>query len=335
MHTESLPPTDREPTATSRSSRSTFPCDLALRASLLAFRDDSQGRWNNSTISRQIGYSPRVVSDYCAPDGNKYDGDTPAVERAIKEFLRDQRLISDTNVETIQTEITRKIEAAIEDIRTARRIGVIIGDPGIGKTRALALYCRTHELAISFSAWEGECSKTAVADLLFHAADVANLKRGDNKIKVLAEKLNQSGRVIIADDAHKLSPHALQLLYDFRDRAGSPIVLIGDTRLLAKLESDKQRLRRTGAVTYLKIKDPVPLIEHHIDALLPKNHHDERKEIIQLCQQLAKQEGLFGSIQMELSLAARIKTAKPDLSWLVAIQSAHKRLIRKTPLMTN
>jgi hypothetical protein len=176
-----------------RSTRSTYDCDLALRASLLAFRDDSAGHWSNATIAKETGYSTRVVADYLNPDGNKYDGDTKAVEKRIREFLRDRKLVSDSNVETVDCDIAQQICAAIEDIRTARRIGVIIGPPGIGKSRGIKLYCcgdggecRQHEAAIAFTVWEGECNKTAVANLLFKAADVLQSRKHDNKIKALA-----------------------------------------------------------------------------------------------------------------------------------------------------
>ena len=330
MHNDSLPPSDRD------TARSTFPHDGEIRAQLIAFRDDSGGDWSNSAIAKRLGYSTRVISDYLAPAGNHYDGDTLAVEKKIKEFLRDRRMVSDSSVETIPCEISRKVESSLECIRTSLRIGVIIGEPGIGKTRAVKLYTDSHELAISFTAWEGACSKSALVDLLFSAANVARAKRGDNKIQLLADRLCDSGRLIIADDAHKLSPHALQLLYDFRDRARTPVALVGDDRLIAKLQSDRQRLRRTGEVTELEVKNSTPLIEHHIDQLLDaKSIREERSDIIALCKEIATRDGVFGSVQTELSLAVTIKTAKPDISWAEAIHSAHKRLIRKTPLTAN
>jgi hypothetical protein len=314
--------------------RQSYSCDEKLRAQLLAFRNAGGPRWSNAAIAAEIGYSVRVVADYLNPDGCKYDGGVLAAEKRIREFLRDQRLISDTSVETIECEVATQIAAAIEDIRTARRIGAIVGPPGIGKSRGIGLYCQTHELAISFTTWEGQCSKGAVTDLLWKTADVARIKPGENKAVKLAEKLSGSGRVIIPDDAHKLSAHALQLFYDFRDLAGTAIAFVGDERLLPKLEADGQRLRRTGVVYELKVRDPLPLIDHHIAELITtdKPSAKELESLRGLCKTIAQGAGMFGSVQMELSLAGRIKRAMPDLSWAEAVRHAHKRLIRSYSL---
>lgn len=310
----------------------TYPCDEELRARVRAFKDESAGEWNNSTIGAEVGYTNAVLSQYLSDDGNKYPGDTKKLERRLREWVRDRFLMLDSQIETVECEIAEQIENAIEDIRTAKRIGVIIGEPGIGKSRGLGWYCSTHERAILFSACTWERSLTSAAECLFRAADVARSKGSVlRSIKLLVEKMRGTSRPILVDDAHKLTRQALQLLYDFRDATGAPVVLLGDERLLAKLQDDAQRLRRTGLVFRLKVKDPVPLIKHHIRAIAPEVNGEER-QLIALCTEIAQAEGVFGSVQMELSLAARIKRGKPDWSWCECVRRAHKKLIRTREL---
>lgn len=332
MNTSSHPETEERGEPKPRVQRAVYTADEVLRAELRAFRDNSNGQWNNTSIGSDIGYSGVVVGDYLGEYGNKYAGDTRGVERKVREFLRDQRLLLDTSVETIECEIAKQVANAIEDIRTAKLIGVIIGAPGIGKSRGIDLYCRTHERAIPFRAWTGEKSLSAAEECLFKAADVARSKRGVNEAKTLAGKLAGSSRPIIADDAHKLTCAALQLFYDLRDKTGSPIVLAGDERLIAKLKNDPQRLRRTGTVHRLKIKEPMPLIEHHIKQIIP-DCNGELSALKALCKQIVEQPGHFGSVQMELCRAVRIKRAKADLSWCEAVRHAHRRLIRDYELV--
>jgi len=310
----------------------TYPCDEQLRQELLTLRDHASNEYSNSRIASQVGYSQAVISQYLNPVGNKYDGDTKKFESQVRQWLRDIRLQLDSSVETIDCEISRRISDAIEDIRTAKRIGVIIGAPGIGKSRGVDLYVQDHSLAIAFRVCSWHRNQRSVEDCLFKAADVGRLKRGENSMEILAEKLRGSTRPILVDDAHKASSPALQCLYDFRDATGMPVVLLGDDRLLAKLRNDPQRLRRTGIVTTLKIKNATPLIEHHVDALLPDRANGERKELLKLCDQIANSSGHFGSVQMELALAARIRKGDPDLSWCEAVKRAHKKLIRDTEL---
>ncbi|MDE2107059.1 MAG: AAA family ATPase [Patescibacteria group bacterium] len=296
-----------------------------MRAEVLALR--ANGAESNSSIAAAIGYSDAVISQYLSPDGNLYGGNTRAVEKKLREWLRDRRLEMDTSVSTISCDVAEQVANAIEDIRTAKRIGVGIGAPGIGKSRGIQLYCADHELAISFNVWAGACNKSALEDLLFEAADVARSKSGINSARVLADKLRGTSRPVIVDDAHKLTCPALQLLYDLRDQTGIPIALFGDDRLIAKLQNDGQRLRRTGIVYRLKIKDSAPLVEHHIRQLIP-DAGSEMSALKKLCAVVAEKTGHFGSVQMELALAVRLKKGNPDWSWCEAVRNAHRRLIR-------
>lgn len=323
------PPAD--PAERSVHAAKTFPCDEALRARVRAFRDESVGEWTNGTIGAEVGYTNAVLSQYLSDDGNKYNGDTRKLERRLREWVRDRFLMLDSQVPTIGSEIAQQIERAIEDIRTAKRAGVIIGAPGIGKSRGLAWYCATHERAIPFSAITWECNLSSAVDCLFRAADVARLSRGLNAAKILVERMRGTSRPILIDDAHKLTRQALQFFYDFRDATGAPVVFLGTEKLIAKLADDGQRLRRTGLVFRLKVKDPTPLIKHHIRALAP-DVGDEEKQLIELCREIAEAEGVFGSVQMELSLAARIKRGKPEWSWCECVRRAHKKLIRTREL---
>ncbi len=304
--------------------RKSFPCDETLRAQLMDFRLQKP-EWNNPAIAAEVGYNSAVISEYLNLDGNKYSGRVDRVERRIREFLRDQTLMLDTAVETILCEVAGQVSNAIEEIRTAKRIGVITGPPGIGKSRGTNLYCASHERAILFTACTWERNLNSAIECLLKAADVTRGK--NNPAKTISEKLKGSSRPILVDDAHKLTCAALQFFYDLRDATGSPIALIGDSRLEPKLASDGQRLRRTGVVFKLKIKNPKPLIEHHIRQLIP-DAGGEMKDLMKLCEQIVAHDGLFGSVQMELSLAVRLKKGNEEWSWCEAVRCAHQRLIR-------
>lgn len=304
-----------------------FPCDEKLRAELLAMRAENPALWTDRKLAEGTGYSSSVFFQYTRPDGNRYSGTVSAVEAKLREFIRDHRLMLDIDVPTIEWDGTSQITNAIEDIRTAKRIGVVIGAPGIGKSRGIDLYCQTHALAISLHAWAGECNKSAVAGCLFEAAGIDRGAKGENDAQTLARVLHNSSRPLLIDDAHKLTCQSLQLLYDLRDKTGLPIVLFGDDRLIAKLRNDPQRLRRTGIVYRLKLKDPGKLVDHHIQTLI-RDGLAELPQLRKLCLQIAAQAGHFGSVEMELKLAARLKQGAPDWTWTRAVEAAHTRLIR-------
>jgi DNA transposition AAA+ family ATPase len=327
-------PEPEERGETTAAARTTFPADESLRQELRLFRDNSGGEWTNAKIAQAIGYTPRVISDYLNAGGNKYDGDAREVEVKLREWLRDIQLELDSSVPVINCEIADQIEIAVENIRTSKGIGVIIGEPGIGKSCGIGIYSKRHTLAIAFTTRSWHRNTASMCNCLLEAADVTQTKSGLKAFELFVEKSRGMTRPILVDDAHKLTRGALQLLYDFRDATGAPIALFGDDRLLAKLKDDSQRLRRTSTVTRLKIRDPKPLIEHHIDSLVPDANGD-RDELRKLARQIVDKAGRFGSLQMELALAVRLKRGAPDWSWSMAVQAAHKKLIRDYEFTAN
>jgi DNA transposition AAA+ family ATPase len=311
----------------------TYPCNESLRAALRELRDGPNSEWSNGRIASEVGYTAGVISQYLNERGNQWRK-VSELETKIAAFLRDINLKLDTGIETIACDIASQINDAVEEIRTAKRAGAIIGAPGIGKSRGIDLYLVEHPQAIAFRVCAWERGQSDFAECLYTAADVGQHKRGLSGMKSLVEKLTGSNRPLLVDDAHKATRAALQLAYDFRDATGVPLVFLGDHRLIPKLKDDPQRLRRTGRVFTLKLKEPLPLIRHHIAALCP-GVNGEEKELVAICKTVAENAGHFGSLQMELSLAARIKQGKPDWGWCECVRRAHKKLIREYELTAN
>lgn len=330
-HPETDERTHTTTTEAAPAARKIFPCDEELRRRLAAFRDDSNGKFSNASIARKCGVNKAIVSQYLAEDGNLYPGDTQAQETLFREFLRDNWTFSDTGVTTIPTPVTEAIGFAIEDARRAHRLVVVLAEPGVGKTRGISLYVSEHKRAISFSAWEGQHTSTQIAHLLWDTAAVA---RGSatNRMDVLIDRLKDSDRVIIVDDAHNLSPSALRLLAQVRDRAGVGVVLAGVKPLEAKLYADAQLASRTEQVHRLSVTEPKKLVEHHLDQLLGDRVNGEREELLSLGVKIAQADGHFRSLQMDLTFARRTLKVKPDLEVIEAVKAAHRKMLRKTTL---
>lgn len=332
MHTASHPEKDEREAGIQPAM---YPCNKALRTQLLALRGMPGSEWSNAKIASEVGYSAGAISLYLSALGNQWKQVTE-LERNIAAFLRDRQLKLDSGVETIKCDIADQIADAIEEIRTAKRAGVIVGAPGLGKTRGLDLYLQSHPNAIAFRVCAWERGQADFAECLYSAADVGQHKRGLSGMKALAEKLKGSGRPVLIDDGHKATRAALQLAFDFRDATGVPLVFLGDERIIPKLKDDAQRLRRTGLVfrLQLQLKESTALIKHHIAALCP-DVNGEEKELLRLCETVALHAGHFGSLQMQLSQAARLKLGKPEWSWCDCVKRAHKALIRDYALSAN
>lgn len=311
--------------------RTVYPADEELRGRLREFIESSGGRITQASVARDCGVSRGLLSQYLAPEGNLYNGDTAAQETLFREFLRDNWTLSDTGVTTVETPVVKQVEAAIEDARVAGRLVIIIGEPGIGKSRAISHYVQEHKRAVAFEAWGGEYTIRHLVDLLWESAAVM---RGDtsNRVRVLVDRLRDSGRTIIVDDAHKLSAQALQLLVEIRDKTRVGVVLVGTAKLEPKMYADSQRASRTQVVHRLKVRAPRKLVEHHIEQLLGKDAEEEREDLIELGVRIAEADGHFRSLQLDLAFARKVKKGTPSLSWCAAVKAAHASMLRRAAM---
>ncbi len=107
--------------------------DEHLRAQLMALREGAEPL-SNSHIGRAVGYSAAVISQYLAPDGNKYTGRIAELESRIRDWLRQRERERKLSVELIECEVANSVCAALDQVRRTNDVGLVYGDAGIGKT---------------------------------------------------------------------------------------------------------------------------------------------------------------------------------------------------------
>jgi DNA transposition AAA+ family ATPase len=155
----------------------------------------------------------------------------------------------------------------------------------------------------------------------------------------MVNKLRGSDRLLIVDDAHKLTRPALQWFFDFHDATQVPVALVGTYELLDKLEDDTQRFSRVGYHEEIKHTDAGgklvvdrALVKHLVKQLVPAAN-GESESLCDLAEQVAEQHGHYRSVHKQLKLAIEIKAgSKADITWVQAFRAAHTKLIRKYKL---
>jgi len=313
-----LPPSDRteppEPTA-----------DPSLIAAI-----KSHGL-SHTGIARAIGYSSGAVSTYLS---GKYAGNLASIEVAIREWLRDLTIVATTGVPTIDTDISRLMHKRFEEFRINRELVLMVGNAGIGKSRAIGRYLLDHTLAIGFRALPWRSGMNAIAEDLSKAAGINRLAKGEKRWDAILDRTTGSGRILIVDDAQELAPRALQCCVDYHEETGNPVCLIGLPAIKQKLLSDARRARRIDAVVEIKVLEPLPLIIHLVNQFAT-NANGHRDTLIDLCSEVVAGIGAFGSVEKQLRYAARAIKKRPDLTWPAAFRAAHKRLLRDITLKLN
>lgn len=333
MHNDSLPPSDREPSLISHT-QSHPPHDPDLIERLMSLR----GSWESHTkLGRKVNYSPAVITLYLA---GKYTGDVAEVEARLRDYVANEERRRMVGVDTVVSDVTKAVRAAFDLARETNDVSVVVGEPGVGKTRAIDLYVNGNKdqpgnptcVHLVISSWNKDLS--SIEGALMAAVGKAGYDNRTRRAEWLVQKLRNSDRLIIVDDAHKLTQPALQWIFDFHEATGCPVALVGTPALEAKLRSDSQRFSRVGLKKPLSTKKRRALIEHLIGSLVGNVSDSEEAELAGLCDQVAAQHGHFRSVAKQLKLAAHVKRKQPTdnpegpTSISDAFRAAHNRLFR-------
>ena len=313
------------------------PATELIRQQLIELR--GQPGWSNNKLATRLGVSPSVVSQYLnldedgklRPEGNKYPGDVAALERRIVDLIRNESRRKASGVDNADCEISQAVKASLEYIRKTVDVGIVIGEAGQGKTRALELYLADNPTAIFCPIRSWTCDRGAIEAGLFESIGRTGYDYRTKRSVYIVSKLRGSDRLIILDDAHKLTRPALQYVFDLHDETHCPVALIGTFELEDKIKDDAQRFSRVGLRFELKPENPRGLIEHLIKQLCP-GIDGELSGLCDLCDQVARQHGHFRSVHKQLKVAAELKLSTPKLTWCAAFRQAHTLLVREYTL---
>jgi len=205
-------------------------------------------------VAKQIGYSAAVISTYLQ---GKYPGDVQKLEWAIASFLMRQEEIEAMPKELIPFCPITNADIVFQIARTChleQEIGVLVGEAGTGKTKAAKEYSKQNPDVIFI-----EADLSFTTKVFFRELHKKLGMDGNGGIYDLftdcIEKLADSNRLIIIDEAENLPYRALDMVRRLYDKANVGILLIGLPRLIANLRGKrgefKQLYSRVGIVMTL------------------------------------------------------------------------------------
>lgn len=313
----------------------TYPCDENIRQQLIDLRKltgpDDKPLWSNSKLAGKLGCSTSIISQWLAPEGNGYEA-IKKWEKSAEDFLRNEARRTASGVATTDCEIAQQIRSAFEAIRKTNDVGMILGEAGQGKTRGVELYHKANPTSVLFGVRSWACDKASMEGELFKAVGSTGYDKQTKRSAFLAKRLLNSDRLLIVDDAHKLTRPALQWLFDFHDETGVPLALVGTFLLEDKVADDAQRFSRVGLRFELIPEKPQELIEHIVRAHAPEVG-GAFSALCELCEQVVAQHGHFRSANKQMKLAAELKAnARKEITWPEAFRRAHTMLVRKYEL---
>ncbi|MCC6424875.1 MAG: AAA family ATPase [Phycisphaerales bacterium] len=208
-----------------------------IEAAIIRRVKDYQQRSGKSqqVLARAFAISPATVSEILA---GTYKGDSETIIRRVDKGL-EQLLVKEA---APKVPGFLKTSAALDMIGLAKRvhriggIGIITGPSGCGKSMT-AEFLRSEIIgSILIRITTAGASKLAVLDMIARQLRITGLKLTAYQVEQqIFAILKNSGRMIIVDEAHKLTlkrrDEGLHCLRDLHDEAGCPLMLIGTANL--------------------------------------------------------------------------------------------------------
>lgn len=205
-------------------------------------------------VARGVGVSSAMISQWRQ---GKYMGNNEEVEAKIAAYLqRELGKLSKPELEAVfvSTPTAQKMLDMLRLTHMSCENGLLYAQAGTGKTTAIRYYAQQYPDVILI---EADVTDTPSVVLKNIAKKIGTTTTGSlNDIKEgILEKLTQSARMIIVDEAEQLSTKSLEILRRLHDKAGIGLVLVGMPRLLSNLLGKRGEL----AQLYSRIGLQLPL----------------------------------------------------------------------------
>ena len=227
-----------------------------VRAALRKAMDE--GELSLKDVARAVDKSTATIGAFLR---DKYEGDNDALTELVRGYvarLEARAGLLPKRVKFLDTSVSRKIFNLIDLAHTECDMAVLTGEYGMGKTVALQEYARRNPDVALVEVDAGYSPLDVFTDICKHLDIVCAQSLGIMRQKVL-EKLTNSGRLIMVDEAEHLNKRSLEMLRRLHDKAGIGLLLAGQKRLYHNLKKEQgeygQLFSRVGM--YMHIADPL------------------------------------------------------------------------------
>lgn len=203
---------------------------------------------SDERLGKLLASSATYVSRYRSAGENPaaFTGDLFRFESAIQELLMKEELMEGDNTKLSgEGFCVPPVHAFLDFILANRQLGVGHGPAGRGKTCAARLYAANHSRSVYLHVWDWSASRDR---LVTELAAVARIRRQarETLAEALVRNFRDSDRLIILDNAQRLTERSRKFLCDFYDATRTPIALIGNPEIVKQFEKNDQHFSRLG-----------------------------------------------------------------------------------------
>jgi DNA transposition AAA+ family ATPase len=304
-----------------------YPTDPALTAELLALRAE-QGI-TNSQLCRLLaidGCTPTFLSKYL---NDNLDREVEGFAAKARDTIKGIRERIEFGSEIFETSVVRRIGNCLNLIRKTGDVAAITSPAGNGKTSAVNHYLAANPSAIRINLNATTRDANRVENLVFRGVDNRDWKAQCSRFEYLVARFKGASRLLIVDNAQRLTSSGRQWIFDFADEAQCPVCLIGNPEMIDRIRTNDQQFSRIGIHATYELEDKeLPAAAARVAAQFSDSATAEA--IADLCAFIAAREGRLRAVRKTVVLAQELRNASADLreNPRKAIRAAHARLVR-------
>lgn len=183
-------------------------------------------------ISTATGIAKSTISMWV---NNNYKGDNSKIADKINNFIqREKERSGNDELPFVDISIVKYISEIARLCHTKGKIGVCAGKAGLGKTVAVKKYTKEFMDSILIESDSGYTAKSLLKEIHRRLGLSGKGSVYDLMGEVIT-KLNQSGRLLIIDEAENLPYRALEITRRIHDKTGVGVLLVGRNILFENL----------------------------------------------------------------------------------------------------
>lgn len=255
-------------------------------------------------MAREIGLSTSVVSGFM---NNKYAGDNDRVEKAIQRWVEKQHTVAELPEPPrfIETPTVKQIWTAFRYAHLTECIGVVCGNPGVGKSESAREYRRINDNVWMITITPACASVLECLTELAYELGMNDAPRRKGPLaRALRRRLEGTQGLIIIDEADHLGAETLEELRLMQEATRVGLVLMGNHRVYSNMTGGNRsvefarlfsRIAKRVAINKTKKADVAAIADAwHI-------HGEKERELLQ---QIAQKPGALRILSHSLRLAA-------------------------------
>ena len=179
---------------------------------------------SQAKVAIQLGYSATAISQYLK---GTYKGDVEGIDKAVGQLLeRYQSKLKDVPTDFIPTPTAKRILEVCGLAHAMKDIYLVIGEAGLGKSRALQHYAASNSNAVLLEVDPTFSAKVLLTELC-NVLGLSAPRNNHAMMTAIIEKLKGSDRLLIIDEAELLTYKPLEILRRIHDKTGVGVVLAG------------------------------------------------------------------------------------------------------------